>query len=70
MGDGNIGDQPVRGRVAQRGIGAEGIIGQLQTGPARDQRFEPRRALFGPGQGVDLELPSRRSTRPLPEFGP
>jgi antitoxin FitA len=28
------------------------------------------RALFGPGLGVDLELPSRRSTRSLPEFGP
>jgi plasmid stability protein len=27
------------------------------------------RALFGGGKGVDLELPSRRSARPVVEFG-
>lgn len=65
----------LRVQAAKAGLSLEAYARELLHSAARNPGSASNmdllglsRALFGGGKGVDLELPSRRSTRPAVEF--
>ncbi len=67
--------QALHARAAKAGVSLEAYARELLRAAARSASSSPSpdlvalsRSLFGPGKGVDLELPARRSGRPVAEF--
>lgn len=67
--------ESLRVRAAKAGLSLEACAREVLHAAARNPCPGPAadlpglsRALFGPENGIDLELPSRRSARPLPDF--
>jgi plasmid stability protein len=65
----------LRVHAAKAGVSLEAYAREVLHAAARNAAFIPAtdlvglsRSLFGAGKGVDLELPSRRSSRPVVEF--
>lgn len=69
--------EALRVRAAKAGVSLEAFAREVLHAAARNPApgaatdlLGLSRALFGAGNGVDLELPSRRSARPVLEFDP
>ena len=67
----------LRVQAAKAGVSLEAYARELLRAAARNPASNPAsdllglsRALFGGGKGIDLELPSRRSSRPVVGFDP
>lgn len=66
--------QALRVRAAERGLSLEAYVRQLLQEAGRAESgermniVEAANRYFGPFGGVDLELPSRKSDREIPNF--